>query len=260
MKKISAVVITYNEENKIDRALNSLLDLCDEIIVVDSFSTDSTLERCRHYTDRIEQRAWPGYRDQKQYATDQAKYEWVLSLDADEEVGAGLRREIQHWKQSSEGVEYNGYYVARKAFFLGCFINHTTWYPDWQLRLFQKERGKWEGGRVHEAFKVASPTSKFHGNLYHYTYSSIDEYLGQLRRFSALAAADNLDRGKRAGLSDLMLRPPIAFFSNYFLHRGFLDGTAGFIVSVLAAVSTFFKYLRLWQIQSRDRQTPFGAS
>ena len=260
MKKISATVITYNEESKIDRALSSLRELCDEIVVVDSFSTDSTLERCRRYTDRIKQRAWPGYRDQKQYATDQATHDWILSLDGDEEVGAVLCQEIQRWKESRTEADCNGYYVSRKAFFLGRAINHTTWYPDWQLRLFRKSRGKWEGGRVHESFRVQPPTSRLRGDLHHYTYASIDEYLEQLSRFSALAAADSLDRGQRSGFGQLALRPLAAFFNNYLLRRGFLDGSAGFAVSVLASVSIFFKYLRLWQLQSNDRQSPFGPS
>ena len=260
VKKISAAVIAYNEESKIDRALASLQDLCDEIVVVDSFSTDATVERCRRYTDRIEQRAWPGYRDQKQYATDQATHDWILSLDADEEVGAELRGEIRRWKQNATVTDCNGYYISRKAFLLGRAIHHTTWYPDWQLRLFRKSRGRWEGGRVHESFKVQPPTSRLRGDLYHYTYTSVNEYLEQLSRFSSLAAADSLDRGQRSGFPQLVFRPLAAFFSNYLLRRGFLDGSAGFTVSVLAAVSTFFKYLKLWQLQSKDRQSPFGPS
>lgn len=254
MRKLSCIIVCYNEEQKIQATLESLRDVCDEILVVDSFSTDATVEICRRYTEQIIERSWNGYRDQKQYATEQAAHDWVLSLDADEELSPTLRAELLQWKEAG-GNDCNGYLIPRVAFFMGRWIKHTTWYPDLQLRLFRKSRGRWEGGRVHEAFKVQGKSGKFAGHLHHYTYSSISEYLEQLERFSSLAAEDYNDGGKKAGVRHLLIDPPLVFFKNYIIRRGLMDGIPGLVVSLLAAASTFFKYLKLWEIQRCDSPT-----
>ncbi len=251
MQKLSGVVITYNEEAKIRRSLRSMRSVCDEIVVVDSLSTDGTVPICREFTDRIHETPWRGYRDQKQFATDQAVNDWVLSVDADEELSPELQTELLRWKEGC-GDDCDGYLIPRMAFFLGRWIRHTTWYPDWQLRLFKRSCGKWEGKQVHEGFKVGGRTGKFAGHLYHYTYASVAEYLKQLDRFSSLAAQDYHDDGKRVSPRHLMLHPSFVFFKNYILRSGFLDGIQGFVVSVLAANSTFFKYLKLWEIQKSN--------
>lgn len=258
MKRISAVLITYNEEVKIGRALASLQAVSDEIVVVDSHSTDATVEVCRRYTERVLPRSWEGYRDQKQFATDQASHEWVLSLDADEVLSPQLAEEILHWKEQE--VSCNGYYVPRKTFFMGRWIEHTTWFPDWQLRLFKKACGRWQGGRVHESFQVTGPTAKLKGQLYHHTYASFSEYLEQLESFSSLAARDHFDSGKRAQWVHFIFYPPAIFLKNYLLRRGFLDGKPGLAVSILAAVSSLFKYLKLWEIQlDKAREMPIHS-
>ncbi len=247
MRKLSGVVICYNEEEKIDAALSSLHAVSDEIVVVDSFSSDGTEAICRRYTDRFLQRRWSGYRDQKQFATDQASFDWVLSLDADEVLSPELQAEVRRWKSGKdEGID--GYYLCRKTFFLGRWIEHTTWYPDWQMRLFLRSAGRWEGGRVHESFRVNGSTGRLPGDLHHYTYASLSEYLQQLERFTNLAAADYFDSGARAGPVKLLIYPPLVFLRNYVLHRGFQDGVPGLAVSALSAVSTFFKYLKLWEL------------
>ncbi|MFQ5928344.1 MAG: glycosyltransferase family 2 protein [Acidobacteriota bacterium] len=251
MKRISAVLVTYNEEDKIERALTSLKAVSDEIVVVDSCSTDATTQICRRYTDRVLQRAWEGYRAQKQFATEQASHDWVLSLDGDEMLSPQLKEEILQWK--FQECDYKGYYLPRKTFFMRRWIEHTTWYPDWQLRLFQKSCGRWEGGRVHESFRVAGPTGKFKGQIYHHTYASFSEYLEQLEHFSSLAAKDLYDQGKRAHWIHFTFYPPVVFFKNYLMRKGFLDGIPGLVVSTLAAVSTLFKYLKLWEIQCGAR-------
>ncbi len=248
MNRISAVIITLNEERKIERALKSLQGLADEIVVIDSGSRDATEQICRRYTDRVLFREWTGYRDQKQFATDQARYPWVLSLDADEALSPELRSELIDWKAGSPG--HQGYYLPRITFFLGRWIRHTTWYPDWQLRLFEKSRGRWEGGRIHESVTLQGSTGRFSGKLQHYTYSSIDEYLEQLQTFTGLAAADYYDAGKRSSPWRMIFLPLTSFFDNYLLRRGFLDGTAGLVVSCLSATSVFFKYLKLWERQN----------
>ena len=251
MRKLSGVVICCNEEEKIDAALSSLQAVSDEIVVVDSFSSDGTEAICRRYTDRFLQRRWSGYRDQKRFATSQASFDWVLSLDADEVLSPELEAEVRLWKSGKEdGID--GYYLCRKTFFLGRWIEHTTWYPDWQMRLFRRSAGQWEGGRVHESFRVKGPTGRLSEDLHHYTYASLTEYLQQLERFTNLAAADYFDSGVRAGPVKLLLYPPLEFLRNYVLRRGFQDGVPGLAVSVLSAVSTFFKYLKLWELAAVD--------
>jgi len=251
MKKISAVLITYNEEEKIERALKSLEKVSDEILVVDSYSTDSTPEICRQYATRLIQRSWQGYRIQKQFATEQAQYSWILNLDADEMLSPELAQEILTWKNLPS--LHQGYFFPRKTFFMGRWISHTTWYPDWQLRLFKRNYGCWKGGRVHEFFQVAGSTAKFNGRIYHHTYSSSSEYLQQLDNFSALAARDYLDHGKKTSWYHFCLYPPAVFLKNYVIKLGFLDGIPGLFVSILAAISTLFKYWKLWELQSQTK-------
>jgi len=252
MNRISAAVITFNEEAKIGRALGSLSGIADEIIVVDSGSVDRTTDIASELGARVVRNEWPGYREQKQFAADLAVNDWVLSLDADEEVSPELAAEILAWKNEEPG-ETAGYYLPRITFFMGRWIRHTTWYPDLQLRLFRKSRGRWEGGRVHEGFRARGETSAMSGHLRHYTYSNVSEYLEQLENFSSLAAADYVDRGKKAGIPRLIFSPPLVFFKNYVLKAGFLDGKAGFAVSSMAAVSTFFKLMKTEELIEAGR-------
>ncbi len=248
MREISATLISYNEEAKIERALASLAGIVDEIVVVDSFSTDSTVEICRRYTDRVIQRAWTGYRDQKQFAVERATHDWILSVDADEVVSEDLRDELKRWRTGS-GADAAGYRIRRRTFFLGRWIDHTSWAADWQVRLFDRGAARWEGRRVHESVQVRGRVGRLDGVLEHYTYASVSEYLVQLENFSRLAAADALERGRRSSWSRMLLLPPIEFLRNFLLQRGFLDGVPGLAASTLSAVSVYFKYLALWELQ-----------
>jgi glycosyltransferase involved in cell wall biosynthesis len=251
VNRISAVIISYNEQEKIESCLCSLSSVADQIIVVDSFSTDDTLEICRRHADKIVQRPWTGYRDQKQFAVSLADHDWVLSIDADERLAEELAAELRAWKDSTPRA--NGYFLPRRTFFLGRWIRYTTWYPDWQMRLFRKSKGNWEGGRVHESFRVQGRTGKMKAPLEHFTYSSLSEYATQLERFSSLKAADQYEAGQRAGLLKLVCQPPAIFFKNYLLRLGFLDGVPGFAVSALSAVSRLFQLLKLWELQNSNR-------
>lgn len=259
MKRISGVVITCNEAEKVGAALASLRPVCDEIVVVDSFSSDETPEICRRWADRFVQREWPGYREQKQFATDLAACDWILSLDADERLSRSLQEELATWK-SRAAKEVVGYRIPRLSYFWGRWIRHTIWYPDWQLRLFRKEAGRWTGGRVHESFKVDGAVGTLASPIYHYTYASLQEYLEQLQRFSRLAALDAWERGSRPRVCRLLCEPPLVFFKSYVLKLGFLDGFAGFLVSALAATSCFFKQAHLAELarQRSGGETPWG--
>ena len=242
------MLIAFNEEAKVEGALKSLQAVCDEIVVVDSFSTDGTPGICRRYATRFVQREWEGYLRQKQYATDLAECDWVLSLDADEKLSVGLTREISRWKNQS-GRLPSGYLIPRMTYFMGRWIRHTTWYPDRQLRLFRRSAGRWAGGRVHESFRVRGEVGRMREHIHHYTYASMSEYLEQLQRFSTLAAKDSRDRGIHVGLWRLALAPPAVFLKNFVLRAGFLEGGAGFLISAMAATSTLFKHAKLWEME-----------
>lgn len=251
MKQISAVLITYNEEDKIEACLESLVGLCEDIVVLDSFSTDSTVELSSRFTDRIIQEEWRGYARQKQLATDFAEHDWVLSIDGDEKLSTRLRQELLEWKAKPDDENYNSYRLPRLTFFMGRWIRHTTWYPDWQVRLFRRSKAQWQGGSIHEGVTAEGVQGKFSGHLLHYTYSSISEYLVQLENFSSLSAIDYHKQGKKVGVLRLVLAPPSVFLKNYIARAGFRDSIPGLVVSILASVSTFFKYLKLWELQGR---------
>jgi len=249
MHPISAAIITCNEEHNIPDALQSL-SWVDEIVVVDSGSKDATLEICRRFTDKIFHRDWTGYVDQKNYAVEKASNDWILSLDADERVSPGLREEIGAMTRG--GFRNSGYKIPRTAFFMGRWIKHGDWYPDYQVRLFDRRRGKWQGGRVHESVKIDGAAGMLTGEIRHYTYRNFSEYLQRLESYSTLAAMDYNEKGRNAASWMLLGKPLAVFIKAYLLRCGFLDGTSGFAVAVMGAVSVFFKYAKLYELQHGD--------
>jgi glycosyltransferase involved in cell wall biosynthesis len=251
MQPISATLITYNEEQNIAEALQSV-SWADEIVVVDSGSIDATVGICRQYTDRVMHRDWTGYVDQKNYAAEQACHDWIFSLDADERASPELRLEIQ--ELARKGFSKPGYRIPRAAFFMGRWIRHGDWYPDYQLRLFDRRRGRWEGGRVHESVRTGEKPEFLKGEIYHFTYRSLSDYLKRLETYSSLAAHDYRQKGKSATPLGLLGKPIATFLKAYILKRGFLDGTPGFSVAVMGAVSVFFKYAKLYELQREEKQ------
>ncbi len=250
MEPISATLITCNEEANIEEALQSL-DWVDEIVVVDSGSRDATLEICRRYTDKVLHRAWTGFVDQKSHAVALASHDWVLSLDADERVGPELKREIEQMRR--DGFQHAGYRMPRVAFFMGRWIRHGDWYPDLQLRLFDRRRGGWQGGRVHESVKVEGTAGLLRGEIQHYTYRSLSDYLKRLETYTTLAAQDYQQRGQAGSLAKVFGNPLAAFVKGYLLKRGFLDGAPGLMVAVMGAISVYFKYAKLYELQQKAR-------
>jgi glycosyltransferase involved in cell wall biosynthesis len=246
MQPISATLITYNEENNIAQALKSL-SWADEILVVDSGSSDATVEICRSFNSRIIHRNWTGYVDQKNFAVEEARNDWIFSLDADERVSPELIREIEELNR--RGFSSSGYKIPRAAFFMGRWIRHGSWYPDYQLRLFDRRTGKWEGGRVHESVRMRGNPAFLSGEILHYSYRNISEYLVRLETYSSLAALDYGQKGKRATFPGMICNPIAVFLKSYLMKRGFLDGTPGLVVAAMAAVSVFFKYSKLYEIQ-----------
>lgn len=253
MQPISATVITYNEERRIREALESLA-WADEIVVVDSGSSDSTLRICREFTDKIYHRDWTGYVDQKSYAVEKAAHDWIFSLDADERPTPELQAEIRDLARA--GFQSPGYRIPRVARFMGRWIRHGDWYPDYQLRLFDRRRAKWQGGRVHESVKTDGRPGILKGEIRHHTYNSFSDYLKRLETYTTLAAADYHERGKSSSVLALAGHPPAVFIKSYILKRGFLDGAPGFAVAVMGAVSVFFKYAKLYELQHSKPATP----
>jgi glycosyltransferase involved in cell wall biosynthesis len=245
MELLSATVITYNEERNIAGTLESL-SWADEIVVVDSGSRDATLEICRRFTDRILHRDWTGYVDQKNFALSQARNDWILSIDADERPSPELCLEIR--ELARKGFRKPGYRIPRVAFFMERWIRHGDWYPDYQLRLFDRRCGRWAGGRVHESVRTGQRPELLRGEIYHYTYHSLSDYLRRLETYSSLAAMDYDEQGKRATPLRLLGNPLGAFVKAYLLKLGFLDGTPGLAIAVMGAVSVFFKYAKLYEL------------
>jgi glycosyltransferase involved in cell wall biosynthesis len=257
MQPISATIITYNEEHNVREALESL-SWADEIVVVDSGSSDATLEICRDFTDKIFHRGWTGYVDQKNFAVDQASHDWIFSLDADERSSPELSSEIK--ELARRGFGSPGYRIPRVAFFMGRWIRHGDWYPDFQLRLFDRRCGTWEGGRVHESVRMKEKPDLLRGEIQHYTYRNLSDYLRRLETYSNLAAFDYRQKGKRASPFGLLGNPTAAFVRSYIGKRGFLDGIPGFAVAVMGAVSVFFKYAKLYELQKRKSEVRSQAS
>ena len=242
MIPISVVIVTKNEEANIEDALRSAAG-AQEIVVVDSFSADRTVEICRRYTDRIFQHAWPGYARQKQLAVDYAQGPWVLILDADERITPELRDEIAGAMQDTD---YDGFSLPRRNYFLGRWIKHSGWWPDRTLRLFRKDRGGLEDREVHEKVIVRGRVGQLHAPLEHYTYRTISDYVRKMEVYSSLAAKEIRKRGQ-PGIFSLVAKPFFTFFKMYVLRLGFLDGVHGLVLAVLYGYYTFLKYARAWE-------------
>ena len=241
---VSACVITYNEEANIERCLRSV-DWADEIVVVDAFSEDGTVEIARQYTDRVFQHAWLGHIQQKNVALGVARCDWVFALDADEEVSEALRERIL---EAIGRGECEGYFVRRRVFYLGQWIDHCGWYPEYKLRLFRRERGRWGGMNPHDRVILEGRTGVLKGDLYHYPYKDVSDHWETMGRYATTAAEEMVRRGRRFRWWDLLVRPPARFGKMYVLKRGFLDGGVGLVVSLLGAVSVVLKYARLWEL------------
>ncbi|MCS6885240.1 MAG: glycosyltransferase family 2 protein [Acidobacteriota bacterium] len=242
---ISVTVITKDEERNIDRALASVA-WADEIVVLDAGSSDKTVELASKYTSRVYVTDWPGFAAQKQRAVNLAKHDWILSIDADEVVTAELRDEIKALFAAGE-PPFDGYYISRLNYYLGRPVKHSGWSPDYQLRLFRKQKGRWQGDYIHESVKVNGQTAYLKAKLEHYSIESLSAHHLRLDRYTDLAAEELFRSGKSITSLDLLLRPTLTFFRNYFLKFGFLDGTAGIIICTFSAYYVFLKLAKCWQ-------------
>jgi glycosyltransferase involved in cell wall biosynthesis len=244
--KLSVTIITRNEAADIGEALASVR-WADEIVVVDSESTDDTVAIARQVTDRVVVRAWPGYVAQKNYAASLAAHDWILSLDADERVTPALAEEIQ---AALANPAHAAYRMPRVTWHLGRWIRSTDWYPDNQLRLFDRRRARWTGQYVHEALAVDGSIGQLRGEIQHFAYRDISDHLETIDRYTTFAARQMSESGRRASLLQLAGHPPLAFLRNYFVLGGIRDGIPGLIISAMNAYYVFLKFAKLRELQN----------
>ncbi|SNC75677.1 Glycosyltransferase involved in cell wall bisynthesis [Hymenobacter gelipurpurascens] len=243
--QLSVVIITYNEERNIARCLEAVRGVADEVVVVDSFSTDATVAISRQHGARVVQHAFEGYVQQKNFATAEARYEHVLQLDADEVLTEELRQSILAAKNDWQGA---GYTLARLTNYCGSWVRHGGWYPDRKLRLYDRRLGQWEGLLLHERYEVAAgqPVGQLRGDALHYSYDSVEQHVQQLNRFTSIAADELWLRGKRnVTVFHLLLKPWWKFVHGYFFRLGFLDGFAGLSIATISAWGVFLKFAKL---------------
>ena len=239
--KISATIITHNEERNLPRAIESLR-CADEIVVVDSGSSDRTVEIAEKLGARVIDSPWPGYAKQKNFAAERAEHDWILSLDADESVSEALEAEIWHLKKN--GAEFDAYTMPRMARYLGRWIRHSGWYPDRKVRLYHRAKATWEGEYVHESVKVAGTLGHMEGNLLHFTCDSLSEHIKTMDRYTTLAAEQLVASNQKVTWGRLILEPPWTFFNTYVMKAGYLDGVEGLAIANMAAVYNFLKYAK----------------
>ncbi len=249
MPKVSVTIITKNEEADIAAAIGSVR-WADEVIVVDSHSTDRTVEVATAAGARVIVRDWPGYIAQKNFAASAASNDWILSLDADERVTPALASQIT---QALEQPAHAAFQMRRMNWHLGRWMTGTDWYPDYQVRLYDRRAAEWSGHLVHEGLAVRGTTGRLSADLEHYAYRDIADHLETINRYTTLAARQMYEAGRRASVWQLLLHGPLAFLRNYVLKGGWRLGTAGIIVSGMNAYYVFLKFAKLWQLQ-----TPLG--
>jgi len=251
--KISAVIITYNEERNIGRCLDSVRDVADEIVVVDSYSTDKTEEICRRKGARFIKNPFEGHIEQKNYAMLSASHDYILSLDADEALSEELTNSI---KNAKSNWDYDGYSFNRLTNYCGRWIRHCGWYPDKKLRLWDRKKGRWGGVNPHDRVIIhkTNHTAHLSGDLLHYSYHTIKQHIKQMNSFSDIAAQEKYDKGKTANLFiDILLNPVLIFIKKYFIKLGILDGYYGFVISINTAFGIFLKYIKLKELAKKEK-------
>ena len=241
---LSACIITFNEADRIEACVRSVA-FCDEVIVVDSHSSDDTRARAGALGAHVIERDWPGYRSQKQFAVAAARNDWVLCLDADERVSDALRAEIESWRERGFG-DFAGWSVPRITDYFGRFLRHGNAYPDRLVRLFDRRRGGWVGREVHENTRVEGRVGRLHGHLEHYSYRSLTDHQQRMQRYAQLMGEALYADGKRCGIAKVLLNPQWRFFRGYVLRLGFLDGWRGLVFALVEADYVRRKYLHLY--------------
>ncbi len=243
---LSVVIITHDEERNIEACLKSV-QWVDEIVVVDSFSTDDTVKVCLEYTQKVFQRPWPGYGLQKNFGIEQARGEWILIIDADERIAPELREEIQSVLKRTAEDGVVAYEMPRKNHFFGRWVRQADQYPDYQIRLFKKGKAWYNEKKLHENLIVKGPIGRLEHCLMHYSFESLSDWLRKLSHYSRLMAEEQSVERKRVHGLDLLFRPFSTFIKLYGLKKGYAEGIRGMIISVYASLFTFLKYAKMWE-------------
>ncbi|MBC7539405.1 MAG: glycosyltransferase family 2 protein [Bacteriovorax sp.] len=249
MIKLTVAIITYNEEKNIGRCISSVQSIADEILVVDSFSTDKTESICNGFGVRFIKNTFIGYIEQKNFALDQSTHEYVLSLDADEALSPDLLEMI---KKVKENFLFDGYRFNRLTNYSGHWVRYCGWYPDTKLRLVKKSKSMWRGTNPHDILEMNSSNDQvgfLKGDLLHYSYESISSHVNQTDKFTTIAAKAAFFAGKKSSLFKILSRPVLKFSRDYFFKLGFLDGRYGFIICFINALSAMLKYSKLYDLQ-----------
>ncbi|MBN2346941.1 MAG: glycosyltransferase family 2 protein [Candidatus Aminicenantes bacterium] len=247
---ISAVMITFNEEDRLPDALASLQGVADEIIVVDSYSTDRTVEIARAARAKVTQNRFEDYGRQKNFALSQAGREWILNLDADERVSPELKRALVELKEKGAPEHIVAFAIKRKTYYLGRWIRHSGWYPDRKVRLFRRDSATWKG-RIHERLEVRGAVARLPGAILHFTYRDIGDQVHRLERYSSFQAEEIVRQGKHCLFPRLFLLPPITFLRHYLWRLGFLDGFPGLVIATISSWGTAMKYLKAIALKRR---------
>ncbi len=260
--KISACIIAFNEEKNIAEAVKSV-SWADEILVVDSESADKTREIAESQGAKVLTEKWRGFSKQKQFAADNAANDWIFSLDADERVSEELKSEILKLKTQSENTLADGYRIPRLTFYMNRPIRHSGWYPDWQLRFFNRRKGNWKDVLIHESFEMLenSGAEKLNGDILHYSVENAAHHHRMIgERYAPLAAEQMFQRGKRTSTLKILSVSFTAFFQTYILKGGFLDGLPGFCIARFAAHHAFLKHLLLWEMRQKNSKLTLQKS
>jgi glycosyltransferase involved in cell wall biosynthesis len=255
---ISAAIITFNESLNIERCIQSLRNVADEIVIVDSGSTDKTVDIAKALGARVIAHTFEGHIEQKNFAISQCASPYVLSLDADEVLTNELQESI---KQIKFNWKYDGYYLNRCTNYCGRWIKHGSWYPDWKLRLWDSRKGAWGGQNPHDKFNMQAGATKSYlkGDLLHYSYPNISGHLLQMDKFTDIAAGQLFSKGKKATFTDLHIKPWFHFIKDYYLQRGFMDGWQGYTVARLSAMERVVRYSKLkdlYRLRNNDGNIP----
>ncbi len=245
---LSVIIITKNESRHIASCLNSVA-WADEIIVLDSGSTDDTVAICKTYTSQVYETNWPGFGPQKQRALDKAQGDWVFSIDADELVTPQLQEEI---KQAMQSKQFSGYQIPRLSSFCGKKIHHGGWWPDYIVRLFRRESANFLDVPVHEKVLVDGPTGKLKSPLLHDTYQTLDEAIDKMNKYSSLSAKMLFDAGKKSSISKALIKTLWTFIRCYFIKTAFLEGRYGLMLAAVNSQGTFYKYIKLLELQQKQ--------
>ncbi|MEP7145656.1 MAG: glycosyltransferase family 2 protein [bacterium] len=248
MNKVSGLIICRDEEKNIEECIKSIL-WCDEVIVIDSFSKDETLNIAGKFTDKVFQNEWNGFAEQRKYALTKAGYDWIFVIDADERCSKDLENEIRSIIQK-ENISENGFEIPRKSFFLDKWIKHGGWYPNYQLRLFRKAFAGVTDRLVHESYYVTGQKGKLKNNILHYTVSSISDYINKINFYSGLSAAEKSGR-KDVTFFDIFILPGFSFLQQYFLKGNFLDGVGGLMVSKFHMITKLLNIMKIWEMQNK---------